>query len=264
MELGMRLKQARLEAGLSQRQLCGDVITRNMLSQIENGSARPSMDTLRYLATQLGKPVGFFLDEAQPIPHNQTVLAQARQAKGQRVLELLEAYQAPDPVFDPERYLLEVLTCLELAEEAIREQKMDYGLRLLDRAQQAGEKTPYYTRELQRRKLLLRFAAGADARSLAMGLPDLEPELLLRAKAALDSGDPETAAAFLDSAKLREGQWHFLRGQAWEELGNYEKAAACYLQAEAWSPQRSYACLERCYKALGDYKNAYEYACRQR
>ena len=57
MELGQRLKAARLEMGLSQRQLCGDVITRNMLSQIENGSARPSMDTLRYLAAQLGRPI---------------------------------------------------------------------------------------------------------------------------------------------------------------------------------------------------------------
>ena len=63
MELGQRLKQARLEAGLSQRQLCGEEITRNMLSQIENGSARPSMDTLRYLAARLGKPMGYFLEE---------------------------------------------------------------------------------------------------------------------------------------------------------------------------------------------------------
>ena len=47
MDLGRRLKQARLDAGLSQRQLCGTEITRNMLSQIENGNARPSMDTLR-------------------------------------------------------------------------------------------------------------------------------------------------------------------------------------------------------------------------
>ena len=44
MELGEKLRQARMEAGLSQRQLCGDVITRNMLSQIENGAARPSME----------------------------------------------------------------------------------------------------------------------------------------------------------------------------------------------------------------------------
>ena len=50
MELGQKLRLARQEAGLSQRQLCGEVITRNMLSQIENGSAKPSMETLRYLA----------------------------------------------------------------------------------------------------------------------------------------------------------------------------------------------------------------------
>ena len=66
MELGQRLRQARLEAGLSQRQLCGEEITRNMLSLIENGAAKPSMKTLRYLADQLGKPLSFFLDEAAP------------------------------------------------------------------------------------------------------------------------------------------------------------------------------------------------------
>ena len=61
MELGDKLRQARLDAGLTQRQLCGDRITRNMLSQIENGLARPSMQTLRYLAGQLKKPVSYFL-----------------------------------------------------------------------------------------------------------------------------------------------------------------------------------------------------------
>ena len=63
MELGEKLKQARLEAGVSQRQLCGEVITRNMLSRIENGFARPSMDTLRQFAQRLGKPISYFLEE---------------------------------------------------------------------------------------------------------------------------------------------------------------------------------------------------------
>ena len=53
MDLGPRLKEARLEAGLSQRALCDGIVTRNMLSQIENGSARPSMDTLRQLSQRL-------------------------------------------------------------------------------------------------------------------------------------------------------------------------------------------------------------------
>ena len=61
--LGQRLKQARIEAGLSQRQLCGEEITRNMLSQIESGKAKPSMQTLTYLAQKLGKSVSWFLGE---------------------------------------------------------------------------------------------------------------------------------------------------------------------------------------------------------
>ena len=66
MELGEKIRIARLDAGLSQRQLCGGEITRNMLSLIENGSARPSMKTLEYLAGQLGKPVSWFVDEQAP------------------------------------------------------------------------------------------------------------------------------------------------------------------------------------------------------
>ena len=46
MTIGEKIRLARQEAGLSQRQLCGQQVTRNMLSQIENGSARPSVDTL--------------------------------------------------------------------------------------------------------------------------------------------------------------------------------------------------------------------------
>ena len=80
MELGEKIKQARLEAGFSQRQLCGEEITRNMLSLIEHGSARPSMDTLRYLAGRLGKPVSFFLEEEAVISPNQDSMLQARAA----------------------------------------------------------------------------------------------------------------------------------------------------------------------------------------
>ena len=47
MELGEKLRQARMEAGLSQRQLCGEEITRNMQALIENGTAKPSMKTLQ-------------------------------------------------------------------------------------------------------------------------------------------------------------------------------------------------------------------------
>ena len=133
MELGQRLKAARLELGLSQRQLCGDVITRNMLSQIENGTARPSMDTLRFLAGALGKPLSFFLEEDAVTSPNQAVMARARKAQDSKnVLEILAQYRGPDEVFDRERELLTRLAILDLAKASAEEGKNIYAASLLE------------------------------------------------------------------------------------------------------------------------------------
>ena len=47
--LGKRIKEARLSKKMTQSEVVGDFITRNMLSQIESGSATPSVKTLEYL-----------------------------------------------------------------------------------------------------------------------------------------------------------------------------------------------------------------------
>ena len=116
MELGAKLRQARLELGLSQRQLCGDVITRNMLSQIENGSARPSMDTLTYLAGRLNRPVSYFLEETAFVSSNTSCIANARQAYIEGcfadALQILQEYQSPDALLDAEFGLLKYLALL--------------------------------------------------------------------------------------------------------------------------------------------------------
>lgn len=48
-ELGRIIKEARIARKMTQSEVVGDFITRNMLSQIENGNAAPSMRTLQYL-----------------------------------------------------------------------------------------------------------------------------------------------------------------------------------------------------------------------
>ncbi len=261
MNLGQRLKQARLDAGLSQRQLCGDSITRNMLSQIENGSARPSMDTLRLLAQRLGKPMGYFLEE-QSVSANQEIIIRARALPAREGLALLEDYQAPDPVFDPERYLMEALFCLELAQDAADAQRFGYALTLLDRAKAAGSLTPYYTPELERRRLLLCYKAGTAPEALLPQLPDSTEEFLLRAQGALNAGDAPGSAHILDAAPGRTPAWQLLRGEAAFALEDFQAAAEHYLQAPESS--RVYARLEQCYRELEDYKQAYFYACKQR
>ena len=166
MELGVRIKQARLEAGLSQRQLCGDTITRNMLSLIESGRAKPSMDTLAYLAARLGKPMGYFLEEQAVTSPNQQIMTDARAAYAggqlRLALEVLEGYREPDALFDPERWLLQALAAMDLAEQALKEGKTAYASALLENAKAAGEKSLYYSGELERRRLLLQFQSAPE------------------------------------------------------------------------------------------------------
>jgi len=63
MNIGKKIKNIRTEKLMTQSELAGDVITRNMLSQIENGSAQPSLSTVKYLAGKLGVPAGYLLSE---------------------------------------------------------------------------------------------------------------------------------------------------------------------------------------------------------
>lgn len=269
MKLGQRLRQARLDAGLSQRQLCGNEITRNMLSQIENGTARPSMDTLRYLAARLEKPVSFFLEENAVLSENQQVMAQARQAyeDGEygKTLAILKEYRAPDPVFDAEAHLLRLLALLALAEAVAEENRLPYAVQLLEQARQDAAATPYFTKELERRLLLLQALVNPDLRdSLLSRLPVDDRALLLRAEAALDKKDFTRCAALLDAAEDRTSRWAYLRGEASFGMAQYAEAAEYFRQAEADMPAVAAARLEQCYLQLGDYKMAYLYACKQR
>ena len=261
MELGSRIKQARLDAGLSQRQLCEDHITRNMLSQIENGAARPSMDTLRYLAGRLGKPVSYFLEE-ETASTNQALMQQAKAsyARGdfEQVLALLEGYESPDDIFDAEMILLKALATMEKAEQALAQGKVPYAATLLREMDTASL---YFTPELQRKRLLL--LAQAQPRSvcqLAKELPSDDAALLLRARAALEEKDEKNALRQLGAVLEKTEQWHFLMGEAHYALGEFAVAAEHYKHVE---PQ-ALAQLERCYEQLGDYKMAYHYAKLQR
>lgn len=61
--LGKKIKEKRLELRITQKELAGEVITRNMLSQIENDLAMPSIKTLEHIANMLGKSVSYFIGD---------------------------------------------------------------------------------------------------------------------------------------------------------------------------------------------------------
>lgn len=54
-------RQARLEAGLSLGQVAGTEISRTAIYFVETGKAKPSMETLKLIASRTGRPLDFFL-----------------------------------------------------------------------------------------------------------------------------------------------------------------------------------------------------------
>ena len=61
MNIGEKIKKLRLEKMMTQSQLSGDQVTRNMLSLIEKGKAVPSLQTLTYIAGRLNVSTAFLL-----------------------------------------------------------------------------------------------------------------------------------------------------------------------------------------------------------
>ena len=177
------------------------------------------------------------------------------------VLEILADYQSPDPVFDAERWLLEALACLDLAQTVIDEGRLGYAATLLERAAAAGAATPYYTPETERRRVLLCHLAGVPAEDLEPLLPSLDAELLLRAEAALQQKDFDRCAHLLACCTEESEIWHTLYAESLFAQEDFSAAAEHYRRC----PETSQICarLEVCYRELEDYKLAYVYACKQ-
>lgn len=265
MSLGEKLRKARLQAGLSQRQLCGEEITRNMLSQIEHGTAQPSISTLQYISTQLGLPASYFLEEESSASPNGCCMSQAwtQFEKGDSALALqtLESYRSPDTVYDREYALLRCIALLALAENAMSSGKKAYARQLLSQVQ-TWEKKLTWLPDLNIRTRL--FAAQLGDPLLPDDVPELDCLLMQRGRTALEAGDSVLAAKLLDAVEHPgNGEWYLLRGRAAMEQQNYSDAADLLTQAEPEYPAAA-AMLEICYRELGNYRLAYEYACKCR
>lgn len=256
MTIGEKIRLARTEQGLSQRQLCADQITRNMLSLIENGSARPSMDTLSYLAQRLGKPISYFLNEDAATTPNATVMEAARTAFAikdyEKTLTVLKDFHRPDPLLDGEKGILESICCLSLAQQAMDQDREPYARQLLERI---DPQNAYFEALFGRQwHILMRQLPPADDR-----------ELLLRAEDALQNGKPERALCYLQAAEdHRSPRWNLLCGRAYFSQKDYQNAIACYQKAAATQPRESLEALENCYRELEDFENAYRCACKLR
>lgn len=113
--IGRIIKEARLAKKMTQNEVVGDFITRNMLSQIESGTAMPSVKTLEYLCKVLDIQIEAY--DSSPIADGGMAgYVEIRNLYAAGVYE--EVIKADPPLGYVDEFLaLKARACLRLAEQ---------------------------------------------------------------------------------------------------------------------------------------------------
>lgn len=271
MTLGEKLRQVRVERGLSQAQVAGTQITRNMLSQIEHDQASPSVKTLIYLAESLDISAGWLLEEdgSGRLDEQARLLFQKRDYAA--CLELLLSEQQ---LSEEARFLL-FQSALRYGRQLLDDGKIEEAEKTVKAALLADGSYISDRDRLEARGILCecvmrqdRDSAEAFAQYLALyescGIE--REKRLLAAQYHLAARRPEDAENELQACRQEDTQVRLLRGAAAVQKGNYEDALELLrgleMETQMTNAERetTYSLLERCYKELEDYKMAYHYA----
>lgn len=138
-ELGKKIRETRISKRMTQNDVVGTFITRNMLSQIENGTASPSIKTLEHIAKALDIPLEQLVisesgDETETAageinirPSDTDCISTLVKAKDkyldkcyQDVIELMEPLAINDSPFYDEASALIAKSCYRLADAAFK------------------------------------------------------------------------------------------------------------------------------------------------
>jgi transcriptional regulator with XRE-family HTH domain len=289
MNLGEKIKAARVERHMTQKDVVGDYITRNMLSKIENGSATPSVKTLEYLAGALGLPAGYFMSESTGDELTPGSMASARanfkagEYKG--CIQVLEELDMEGGYRD-EAMLLLARAKISLSKRAMTDGRYEEAIRLAKEAIAHNEDTIYQSAAFRTEALLLvarctmelggDFMKAMDDYQAAYQDQGLgEFYRLTMAEYYIDQGDLEKAKQEMDSiVRLSDATkpvYLMLQGRMELKDNQYEQAAKQLEKAEQLARTTGtnffmsglYAMLEQCYREMDDFKKAYHYASMQ-
>lgn len=163
-ELGKRIKEARLARKMTQADVVGDFITRNMLSQIESGTANPSVKTLTYLAKVLQLPVNYLLpDELETFDDSENsagsdfaALLRMKNAYKRGdfsdAAEVAKNFTAPESVITDEANAVYAHSVLELAKA---EKNPREALSLAKKAAEAADRGIFKSRAVKTAALVM-------------------------------------------------------------------------------------------------------------
>lgn len=272
MKLGEKIKYLRKERHMTQASLAGDCITRSMLCEIEKGKATPSIDTLRYLAEELGVPAAFLLDESEDVtgyrkraamPRVRALYAARKYAECFHLCEELQG--EPD---DEIAFLLSHCA-LEEGKRAFRTGNMETALVYFSEAVAYAERTVYPTSDIEATATL--YSAISD--NVSSPRRNFKAEDYRRL--ADNATEHELYAYMTDAADYPYKNEYYAihqRGRALLGEHRYREALALFLTLEerkgepgisAYLLFRLYSDMETCYREERDFEQAYKYSSKR-
>ena len=154
-ELGKRIKEARLAKKMTQTEVVGSFITRNMLSQIESGIATPSLKTLEYLAGVLDIPIQSLIPDgreetADPDPDSDKLWeAKEHYAEGEYDLAAVLAESLINGRFGDEGCAIAARCYINMAADCERAGEVSRAAELAQKADELADKGIYASRDVK-------------------------------------------------------------------------------------------------------------------
>ncbi len=149
MTIGEKIKHYRRLANMTQKELASDKMTRNMLSLIENGSAQPSLQTVKYLAFRLGVTEGMLVDDnlsVENIEGFELCERMKKLYKEKKYSACLEVYgESEGKISNDEICLILAHSCHKLGVEEYNDGTMKKATDMFSSALTYCEKTVYDT-----------------------------------------------------------------------------------------------------------------------
>ena len=284
MNIGERIRELRISKLMTQADLAGDHITRNMLSCIENGSANPSLSTIVYIAGRLGVPAGFLLAEqgdemAFRKMSNLSNIKKAYTTGDVQSCRSLCLSGCPEP--DDEICLLLANCDAGIAVEEFWSGKLRSSCRFFDEALSYAEKTIYSTDAIEAEVRVYFRYMERISHTLYSDLLDEEKTLSVKSNSiisqyldaleSLDNGDVTVAQTLTEQLSQTSENSFFeahLQSKVLILQKNYKQAQKALLQLlqDDETPLNKIELytvlgdLEVCCRESEDYKNAYRYA----
>lgn len=270
-KIGKKIKDRRIELNMTQQDLSGGVLTRNMLSLIENGKAYPSYENACYLAKALNLPLEFlysdddsvfYFEKKNKIDYIKSLFSTGAYS---RCIDVIQTLGGTDDEID---YLL--ANCgFSYGKALVLRGAMLTAIKQFEIAESAAERTIYPVKDI--------LAAIPMYRAIAANIqaPLLEFDSDRFLQECKDSSELEFYA-YLSSDINFPFSDETYKKHMWAKslMRKYNYIAALATLGEIESVKKSenynayvlfsvYTDMENCYKSIGDFENAYRYSSKR-